>query len=257
MSDTAIAARLRNIAYGIYTWSALLAVLIPALLFLVVAPGRLTRRRITRWFTRAFFLSIGSPIRIENVAALPDGACVVVANHSSYLDGLILTAALPARFTFVIKQEMAGFPFAGYLLRRIGSEFVNRDDRSQRRQVTRRLFKAAQSGDALAFFPEGTFDDRPGLRRFQPGAFGTAWRGRLPVVPVVIFGARAKLPARVWLPAPGALSISIGEAIEPDDHESARSLMMASREAILARLDEADLEADELSADSPQPDVDP
>lgn len=253
MSNTAIAARLRHLAYGIYAWSALVAAVIPALLFLVVIPGRLPRRRVTRWFARLFFRSIGSPIQVEDGAALPEGPCVVVANHSSYLDGIILTAALPARFTFVIKQEMARFPFAGYLLRRIGSEFVNREDSGQRRQVTRRLFKAAESGDALAFFAEGTFDRRPGLRRFQPGAFRTAWRGRLPIAPVVIVGARAKLPAQVWLPAPGALSIFIGSAIEADDHDSARSLMMASRKAILSRLEEPDLAPDEFSADSRRP----
>jgi 1-acyl-sn-glycerol-3-phosphate acyltransferase len=219
-----------------------------------VTPGRVTRRRITRWFTRAFFFSIGSPIRVENGAKLPSTACVVVANHSSYLDGMILTAALPARFTFVIKHEMARFPFAGFLLRRIGSEFVNREDSIHRRQVTRRLFKAAESGDALAFFPEGTFDNRPGLRRFQPGAFGAAWRGRLPVVPVVIFGARAKLPAKVWLPAPGPLSITIGESIEPAEHDSARSLLTASRNAILTCLGEPDLATDDVSVDSQRPD---
>jgi 1-acyl-sn-glycerol-3-phosphate acyltransferase len=247
VSDTAIAGRLINFAYGIYAWSALIITFIPALLLLVVTPARLSRRRITRWFTRVVFLSVGSPIRIEEGAALPDGPCVVVANHSSYLDGMILTAALPARFTFVIKQEMARFPFAGYLLRRIGSEFVSRENSNQRHQVTRRLFKAAQSGDALAFFPEGTFDDRPGLKPFQPGAFGAAWRGRIPVVPVVIFGARAKLPSQMLLPAPGALSISILEAIEPNDHDSARSLMTTSREAILARLGEPDLTDSQLS----------
>jgi len=226
---------------------------IPALLFLVVTPGRMTRRRITRWFTRAFFFSIGSPIHVEAGTALPEGACVVVANHSSYLDGMILTAALPARFTFVIKHEMAKFPFAGFLLRRIGSEFVNREDSGQRHQVTRRLFKAAESGDALAFFPEGTFDNRPGLREFQPGAFGAAWRGRLPLVPVVIFGARRKLPAQVWLPAPGPLSIFICESIEPENHDSARSLLAASRGAILAQLREPDLAVGKLSAESQQP----
>jgi 1-acyl-sn-glycerol-3-phosphate acyltransferase len=257
VSDTAIATRLKHFAYGIYTWSALVVAVVPALLFLVVTPGRIARRRVTRWFARAFFFSIGSPIRVETDTALPDGACVVIANHSSYLDGMILTAALPARFTFVIKHEMTRLPFAGFLLRRIGSEFVSRHDSNQRRQVTRRLFKAAESGDALAFFPEGTFDNRPGVRRFQPGAFGAAWRGRLPVVPVVIFGARAKLPAQVWLPAPGPLSISIGESIEPDHHDSAQSLMSTAREAILERLGEPDLVTTDLSAGSQQPDDDP
>ncbi len=256
MSDTATAgSAARHFAYGIYAWSALVVVVIPALLLLVVTPGRATRRRITRWFSRVFFLSIGSRVRVDGAMTLPEGACVVVANHASYLDGMILTAALPARFTFVIKHEMVSFPFAGFLLRRIGSEFVDRDDGRQKNRVTRRLYKAAESGDALAFFPEGTFNATPGLRCFQPGAFGMAWRAHLPVVPVVISGTRAKLPANVWLPAPGPLSISVGEPIDPDQHASADSLLTASRDAMLARLDEPDLaERSGFGASSLQPD---
>jgi 1-acyl-sn-glycerol-3-phosphate acyltransferase len=258
VTHTAIAgSAARHLAYGLYAWSALVFAVTPALLLLVVTPGRTTRRRVTRWFARAFFLSIGSPIRVDGATTLPEGACVVVANHASYLDGIVLTAALPARFTFVIKHEMVRFPFAGFLLRRIGSEFVNREDGQQKSRVTRRLFKAAESGDALAFFPEGTFNAAPGLRRFQPGAFSMAWRARLPVVPVVISGTRAKLPANVWLPAPGPLSISVGEPIDPDQHASAGSLLTASRDAMLARLAEPDLAEIGLSASSQQPDDDP
>jgi 1-acyl-sn-glycerol-3-phosphate acyltransferase len=244
---------LRDVAYGIYSWGALLVAVTPALLCLVVTPGRTRRRRVTRWFARAFFLLIGSPIRIEGDTGLPDSACVVVANHSSYLDGIILTAALPARFTFVIKHEMARYPFAGFLLRRIGSEFVNRGDGRQKNQVTRRLFKAAESGDALAFFPEGTFVASRGLRRFQPGAFAAARRSGLPVVPVVIFGARDKLPAQAWLPAPGPLSITISAPINPRQYDSARGLLTASRAAILARLDEPDLADHGRGAGSGEP----
>ncbi len=257
MSDTANAgSAARRLAYGIYAWSALIIWLIPALALLAVIRRQETRRRVTRWFAGAFFLSIGSPIRVDGASGLPEGACVVVANHASYLDGMILTAALPARFTFVIKHEMARFPFAGFLLRRIGSEFVDRDDGLQKNRVTRRLYKAAESGDALAFFPEGRFSAAPGLKRFHPGAFGMAWRARLPVVPVVITGTRTKLPSDVWLPAPGPLSVSVGEPIDPDRLDSANSLMTAARNAILARLDEPDLMEDGLSAGSQQPDDD-
>ena len=64
----------------------------------------------------------------------------------------------------------------------------------------------------------------------------------MPLVPIVIYGARAKLPAQVWLPAPGPLRISIGEPVDPAEHESARDLLRATRTSILARLDEPDLD---------------
>ncbi len=78
------------------------------------------------------------------------------------------------------------------------------------------------------------------------------------MVPVVIFGSRAKLPANVWLPAPGPLSVSVGEPIDPERPDaSAGSLLTASRQAILVRLDEPDLAEIGLSAGSQQPDDDP
>ena len=242
MTTTATRRSLSRLSYGPFAWFALLACGFPALVLVTITPGRRMRRRLTRWFAQLFFRVIGSPIRVEHASNMPTGACVVVANHASYLDGIILTAALPPNFTFVIKREMADFPFAGFLLRRIGSEFVDRASDAHKKRTARRLFKAARSGDALAFFPEGTFRPEPGLRPFKPGAFRAAWQGRVPLVPIVIYGARAKLPAQVWLPAPGPLRISIGEPIDPAEHESARDLLHATRTSILARLGEPDLD---------------
>lgn len=242
-----------RLVYGLYSWLALACLSLPALLLLLITPGRIARRRIARFFAKAFFLLTATPVRVRGGRTLPERPCVVVANHASYLDGIILTAALPPTFTFVIKKEMASLPLAGFLLRRIGSEFVDRRSNHHRHSAARRLFKAARSGNALAFFPEGTFRAQPGLRRFKLGAFAAAWQGRLPVVPVVIHGARQKLPDRTWLAAPGAVTVTICAPISPDDHATAASLMAAARQAILAELGEPDLDGAGLSAEYPQP----
>lgn len=243
MSPTAITRVVAQAGYGLYAWLALLTCGMPALILVSVVPDRDIRRRFAGWFAALFFLTIGSPVRVIGRAKMPRGACVVVANHASYLDGIILTAALPPNFTFVIKHEMAHFPFAGYLLRRIGSEFIDRVDDGHKKKVARRLFKAARSGDALAFFPEGTFTAEPGLRSFKTGAFRAARRSRLPLVPIVIRGARRKLPAESWLPAPGPLQVDICDPLDPSDYESAAGLIEAARRSLLAELGEPDLGA--------------
>ena len=231
--------------YGVYAWAALLAAVIPTLVFLLITPARSARRRISRRGARAFFWLIGSPVRVQGAHELPGSPCVVAANHASYLDGIILTAALPATFTFLIKHEMAAMPLAGFLLKRIGSEFVNREDGKHRNRAARRLLKSAMRGESLAFFPEGTFVRAPGLRRFQPGAFGAAWRADLPVVPIVISGSRRKMPADSWLCAPGALSIRICKPVHRADHASAAELLQASRRRMLEWLGEPDLAEEE------------
>ena len=227
--------------YGPYAWTMLAAVVIPVLVLMLLTPTRAARRGVARCGARAYFFVIGSPIRLHGAGELPDAACIVVANHASYLDGIILTAALPANFTFLIKHELASFPLAGFLLKRIGSEFVNRENETHRLRIGRRMLKAAMHGESLAFFPEGTFDGNPGLKPFLPGAFSAAWRAGLPVVPIVIRGSRHMLPAKVWLCAPGRVSITICEPIDSAALESAAELAAVTRTRMLEHLGEPDL----------------
>jgi 1-acyl-sn-glycerol-3-phosphate acyltransferase len=233
--------RVGRAVYGTYAWLALLVVIIPTCALLALAPRLEQRRRIGRQGARIFFRAIGSPVRVEGAAIEMHYPCVVVANHASYLDGIILTAALPPGFTYLIKHEMASVPIAGFVLRRLGSAFVNREDLLDRKRIARTLLGLAKRGDALGFFPEGTFDAAPGLKAFQLGAFSAAARASLPVVPIVIYGARHKLPSQQLLPAPGPLRVRICEPLDPTQHASPRELMHATRRAMLAHLDEPDL----------------
>jgi 1-acyl-sn-glycerol-3-phosphate acyltransferase len=181
-------------------------------------------------------------VRVEGGAIEPHYPCVVVANHASYLDGIILTAALPAGFAYLIKFEMNRVPIAGFILRRLGSAFVDRDDRHDRQRTARALHSLAARGSALGFFPEGTFDESPGLKAFHLGAFAAAARAKLPVVPVVIYGARRKLPSGALLPRPGPLRVRICEAVRPPAADpTARALMAEARRTMLQHLDEPDL----------------
>jgi 1-acyl-sn-glycerol-3-phosphate acyltransferase len=232
-------------SYGCYAWLALLLVVAPLCVVLVVTPRVMWRRRIARAAARLFFLTIGSPVRVAGHPIEPHYPCVVVANHASYLDGIILTAALPPGFTYLIKYEMSRVPIAGFILRRLGSAFVDRHDRHDRQRTARVLHSLANRGSALGFFPEGTFDQSPGLKPFHLGAFAAAARARLPVVPVVIYGARWKLPAGGSLPRPGPLRVHVCDAVHaPADDATARALAAATRRMMLVHLDEPDLAAE-------------
>jgi 1-acyl-sn-glycerol-3-phosphate acyltransferase len=234
--------RLLHFCYGCYTWLALLAVVLPLCLVFAVTPGVARRRRIGRGAARLVFFLMGSPVRVEGGAIEPHYPCVVVANHASYLDGIVLTAALPPGFTYLIKTQMTRVPIAGYILRQLGSTFVDRDDRRDRHRTARALHALATRGSALGFFPEGTFDKSPGLKPFHLGAFSAAARAKLPVVPVVIYGARWKLPSGRFLPRPGPLRVHVCDPVHlPAADPTARALMAATRRAMLTRLGEPDL----------------
>ena len=109
------------------------------LLEVLVLPRMAHRRVAARALARGFLTVAGMPLTVRFAERLPEGQCVVVCNHASYLDGIVLTAALPPQFTFVIKREMADFPLAGALLKRLGSQFVERFDRHRSAADARRV----------------------------------------------------------------------------------------------------------------------
>lgn len=248
MRFAAFFATLLRRLYGLYAWLVVAFVLLPVVPALAIVPGLLNRRRVARLGARAIFALIGSPVRLQGTRIGTTDHCVVVANHSSYLDGMILTAALPTHFTFLIKEEMSRMPVAGFILRRLGSQFVNRESASQRHRVGRSLLGAARGGDALALFPEGTFDARPGLKRFQGGAFRAAISADILLFPTVIRGAREKLPAGAPLPLPGPLEVDVCAPLHPRDFPSPAALIGATRAAMLERLDEPDLDTQEATS---------
>jgi len=236
--------RITDIGYGLWCWLVFIPLITGLLIFALPVPQVRTRRHMARALARLFFKLAGTRLLVLGLENIPDSACIVVANHASYLDGIILTAALPPHFAFVIKREMARAPLAGTLLTRLGAEFVERFDRKKGSTDARRVLRTAARGQALAFFPEGTFNETPGLAYFHAGAFVTAARNGLCVLPTVIHGARHMLPAGRALPRHGLLVVEILAAVagDPAAPNAAHHLKSASRRAILSRLTEPDLE---------------
>ena len=237
---------LRSLLYETYACVAFALLSVGALLAVLVVPGLARRRALVQATARLFLSVAGMRLTVSGLERLPPGQCVVVANHSSYLDGLVLTAALPPRFGFVIKREMAGVPFAGSLLRRIGAEFVERFDRHKGATDARRVLRNAANGHSLVFFPEGTFSVTPGLLKFHAGAFITAARAGCPIVPAVVRGTRQALSPKGFAPRPAPIEVEllapvVASAGEPN--KASVELRQRARSAILDRLDEPDLAA--------------
>jgi 1-acyl-sn-glycerol-3-phosphate acyltransferase len=240
----AVPLALARFAYALWALLVFLAVGLSAVLLLTVLPRLALRRAAARAMARAFLHLAGMSLTVKFPQRIPAGQCVVVCNHASYLDGIVLTAALPARFGFVIKREMAAVPLAGVLLRRLGSQFVERFDRARGASDARRVLRNAVQGHSLVFFPEGTFTRTPGLLKFHTGAFATATRAGCPLVPAVLRGTRRALPPSGALPLPGPIEMEILPPLVPAAtgfEEAAPALRDGARAAMLAALGEPDL----------------
>jgi 1-acyl-sn-glycerol-3-phosphate acyltransferase len=230
------------LVFPLRVWAACLLFGLPATLYVIILPGRARRRLVANKAARWLFNLAGIPIRVSGLDNLPLDACFLVSNHSTYLDGPLLTAVLPPRFGFVIKREAMRMPILGWLLMRLGSEFVERFNTKTAMSDATRLIQLARDGVSLGVFPEGTFRKEPGLRGFHMGAFLAATRAGIPVVPVVIRGARHILPAETMRPRPGKVEVELLAPIMPTGKRSddARALRDAVRAVMLLHVGEPD-----------------
>ena len=140
---------------------------------------------------------------------------MLVANHASYLDGLVLLAALPGSYRFVAKRELLRSRIARVFLVRLGTLFVERFAVQQSVDDAQRLAAEVAAGASLIVFPEGTFTAAAALRPFHLGAFAVAAQTGTTVVPIAIRGTRALLPAGCWQPHRGAVVVTVLDALVP------------------------------------------
>lgn len=113
---------------------------------------------------------------------VPDEPTLIAANHLSYLDILVISALFPSRF--VAKSEIGSWPVLGTIVSLSGTLFVKRGDRSDVPRVVAEMQRTLDAGVSVTFFPEGWASRGLDVRRFHPGLFETAVRGKFPCLPV-------------------------------------------------------------------------
>ncbi len=233
-----------GLIYAAYAWALFGVLAVTAWALVAVVPGFSLRYRLIRSLARLLMCLTGIPLTVRGDEHLRSiGHCVLVSNHASYLDSLILVAALPCNFSYVAKRELTRHLISRLFLRRIRTEFVERFDKQRGVEDARKTARAVQQGRSLIFFPEGTFYRMPGLHPFHMGAFVAAAEAGVPVIPVSIRGSRSILRADTWFPRRAALSVTISEPILPKGRDWAAALELrdSARKEILRHCGEPDL----------------
>lgn len=170
---------------------------------------------------------IGYRPRFRHLDRIPDeGACLIVANHISYLDFILMMAAVRRRHRFVIWHAFMKIPVFGFLARHYGVIPINSDPRDRRTIVKafKQVSEALRDGQAVVIFPEGALPYEPVQQPFMRGLDLILKRDPVPVVPVAINGmwgspysrkggrafASIRAPKRrIW--------ITVGEVVPPED----------------------------------------
>ena len=196
-----------------------------------------------RILCRTILRLAGISVRVEGMENISRRQGVVVSNHASYVDALVLTATLPGETVFLVKGELRSHWFVGPLLRRLNAFFVERIDPGGSVEDSRVAVVRARAGERLFFFPEGTFWRKPGLLDFRMGAFVTAATAGVSVVPMALRGTRSVLRDGSFLLRPGSVEVRVGEPIPAsgEDFNAAIELRNSARAWILRHCGEPDL----------------
>ena len=123
-------------------------------------------------------------IEVEERGVRPGGPSLIVANHVSYLDPLVIIASHPA--LPVAKEELRTWPLIGTLCARAGVQFVSRASASSGAAALRTMARTLSEGASILNFPEGTTTFGREVLPLKPGCFGVARAASVPVVPAAI-----------------------------------------------------------------------
>ncbi len=144
------------------------------------------QRRFMCWWSRALLSLLNVAHESIGQPALDDqAACLLVANHSSWLDLFAVNSVTPAQF--VAKSEVSGWPVLGWLVQRSGTLFIRRTVRSDTVRVNDCMAGLLQQGRAVAVFAQGTSSTPEQPVRFHAPLLQSAVAAGTQVQPVAIF----------------------------------------------------------------------
>lgn len=161
-------------------------------------------------------------VRHKNLNKLPEhGGALIVCNHVSYMDALLLSGACPRLIRFVMEEDYANLPVLRRFLKRAGVIPISANSRTSIRRAFAEVEQALQDGHLVCIFPEGRLTADGNMNEFMRGIDIILRRSPVPVIPMAIKGlwgsffsryhgrACKGLPRRFW----SHVEIEAGDAV--------------------------------------------
>jgi 1-acyl-sn-glycerol-3-phosphate acyltransferase len=177
---------------------ALIALALPVQALLLAATAPFDRNRVVAGrFLRLVGVAISRtfpPRRLSLEGRWPDGGpFVVVANHQSMLD-ILLLSRVPREMKWVAKEELFRVPWVGWMLRMSGDIPIRRGDVESGGEALSRARSYLARGMSVMLFPEGTRSRTGALLPFKSGAFRLALEAGVPILPIAVHGTARGMP---------------------------------------------------------------
>ncbi len=183
------------------------------------------------WFDRILYwsctricyavLTLGFSLRVSGGRRIPrDGALLIIANHQSMLDPVLVGLASPRMHAYLARDTLFKNRMFSWLIKRL--QAIPVDQEGMAKEGLRAILRALEAGRAVVIFPEGSRTEDGKIGRLMPGISLLVERSGAAVVPVGIAGAYAALPrgqvcprfSPLFLPAePSAIAVAVGKPI--------------------------------------------
>jgi 1-acyl-sn-glycerol-3-phosphate acyltransferase len=217
-------------------WTALCAIL-ALLSFALTRDGRIVHRVSWLW-SRVLLWIAGFKVELHGIEYVPqDHSILLIANHQSLADILVLSGYLPIRFAWIAKKELFRIPLLGSAMKAAGYIPI---DRKNRENAFNSIEEAGNQLKTLPIliFPEGTRTRTGKLGKFKSGAIHLASASGVPLLPITITNSFERIPPDKRGISPGTIHVTIDPEIctEGLTRESLNQIMNEIHDQMEARI---------------------
>lgn len=194
--------------------------------------GQVKRReaiawRFAHWWGRVVLRATGSTVKVSGAENVPDGQVIVMGNHQSYFDIMLMLGYINKPLSFIAKKELARLPLISQWMRHLGCLFLDRSQVRQATAVFQQAVEKVQKGWSMVIFPEGTRSHSADMAAFKKGSMKLPMRANVPIVPVSIDGTYKVFEGNGKRIGPAKIKLVISPPITTDFYAEAGSGQVA------------------------------
>jgi 1-acyl-sn-glycerol-3-phosphate acyltransferase len=212
----------------------------PFFKFQLADPKRFPKAfKLMRFYARLWHFFVMVPVRVTgNTHPLEKGPCLILCNHSSFLDIPCIYVVFKHYFLIAGKKEIEKWPLFNIFYTSGMNILVDRQNKNGPVLSLKQMIREIEQGHSIALFPEGTISPKaPQLIDFKSGAFSLAISRQIPIIPVTFVTNWKRLQRKkFWLgkAGPGFADVVVHEPVYTKNlkKEDVQSLLQKVREII-------------------------